>query len=46
MLVLFEADMITSGSEKSQVRQCLDFCTADFLSSSANESAVQNPNIA
>ena len=25
MLVLFEADMITSGSEKSQVRQCLGF---------------------
>jgi len=34
---------IIRGSEKSQVRQCLDFCTADFLSSLGCESAVQKP---
>ena len=31
------------GSEKSQVRQCFDFCTADFKSSVTCKSAVQEP---
>ena len=31
---------------KSQVRQCLGFCTADLWSSLAYESAEQKPNIA
>ena len=32
-----------SGSEKSQVRQCLGFCTADFRSSLAYTSDAQEP---
>ena len=34
------------ADKKSQVRQCLSFCTADFLSSFAYESAEQKTNIA
>ena len=34
---------ICRGSDKSQVRQCLDFCTADFKSSFDCKSAVQKP---
>ena len=35
--------LMARGSEKSQVRQCLDFCTAYFQSSLACESAGQKP---
>ena len=31
------------ADRKSQVRQCSGFCTADFLSSLAYQSAEQNP---
>ena len=34
---------ICRGSDKSQVRQCLDFCTADFWYSLAYESVKQYP---
>ena len=34
---------ITAADRKSQVRHCLGFCTADFLSSLAYESAEQKP---
>ena len=35
--------LVSRADRKSQVRQCLGFCTADFLSSLANESAEQKP---
>ena len=35
--------IMTRADRKSQVRQCLDFCTADFQSSLACESAEQKP---
>ena len=35
--------IISRGDRKSQVRQCLDFCTADSWSSLAYESAEQKP---
>ena len=38
-----EKDVSTRSDRKSQVKQCLSFCTADFWSLLAYESAVQNP---
>ena len=35
--------VISRTDRKSQVRQCLDFCTADFWSSLTYESAEQKP---
>ena len=35
--------VLTRADRKSQVMQCLGFCTANFWSLLAYESAVQNP---
>ena len=35
--------VISRGSEKSQIRQCLGFCTAEFWPLLVYESAVQKP---
>ena len=35
--------LIPRGSKKSQVRQCLGFCTADSYTNKNKKSAVQKP---
>ena len=42
-VVLLFQRLINRADRKSQVRQCLDFCLADFLSSMAYESAERKP---
>ena len=39
----FVVRSVTRGDRKSQIKQCLGFCTADFWSSLTYESAEQKP---